>query len=51
MMGHNIHFEGVICKIIPKLSLLPLLTCIWNTDIRLVVGLSRDPKKVASKDM
>ena len=29
MMGHNIHFEGVIWKIIPKLSLLPLL--IWST--------------------
>ena len=25
MMGHNIHFDGVIWKIIPKLSLLPLL--------------------------
>ena len=29
MMGHNISFEGVIWKIIPKLSLLPLLT--WST--------------------
>ena len=28
-MGHNICFEGVIWKIIPKLCLLPLL--IWNT--------------------
>ena len=25
MMGYNIHFKGVIWKIIPKLSLLPLL--------------------------
>ena len=25
MMGHNIHFKGVIWKIIPKLFLLPLL--------------------------
>ena len=25
MMGHNISFKGVIWKIIPKLSLLPLL--------------------------
>ena len=29
MMGHNICFKGVIWKIIPKLSLLPLL--IWTT--------------------
>ena len=28
MMGRNIHFKGVIWKIIPKLSLLPLL--IWS---------------------
>ena len=25
MRGHNIHFKGVIWKIIPKLSLLPRL--------------------------
>ena len=30
MMGHNICFEGVIWKIIPKLSVLPLL--MWSTD-------------------
>ena len=30
MMGHNICFKGVIWKIIPKLSHLPLL--IWSTD-------------------
>ena len=30
MMGHNIGFEGVIWKMVPKLSLLPLL--IWSTD-------------------
>ena len=29
MMGHNMHFKGVIGKIIHKLSLLPLL--IWST--------------------
>ena len=29
MMGHNIYFKGVIGKIIPKLSRLPLL--IWST--------------------
>ena len=29
MIGHNIRFNGVIWKIIPKLSLLPLL--IWST--------------------
>ena len=29
MMGHNICFKGVIWKIIPTLSLLPLL--IWST--------------------
>ena len=29
MMGHNISFEGDIWKIIPKLSLLPLLA--WST--------------------
>ena len=29
MMGHNIRFEGVIWRIIPKLSLLTLL--IWST--------------------
>ena len=28
MMGHNMHFKGEIFKIIPKLSLLPLL--IWG---------------------
>ena len=31
MMGHNIHFKGVIWKIIPKLSLLPHL--IWTNDL------------------
>ena len=31
MMGHNIPFKGVIQKINPKLSFLPLL--IWNTDL------------------
>ena len=35
MMGHNIRFKGVICKIIPKLSLLPLL--IWSPDARPVL--------------
>ena len=30
MMGHNISFEGEIQKIIPKLSLLPLL--FWSTE-------------------
>ena len=30
MTGHNICFKGVIWKIIPKLSLLPLLS--WSTD-------------------
>ena len=29
MMGHYIHFKGVPWKIIPELSLLPLL--IWST--------------------
>ena len=29
MMAHNIRFNGIILKIIPKLSLLPLL--IWST--------------------
>ena len=29
MMGHNISFKEIICKIIPKLSLLLLL--IWST--------------------
>ena len=31
MMGHNISFKGVLLKIIPKLSLLPLL--IWSTGL------------------
>ena len=31
MMGHKIRFKGVIWKIIPKLSLLPLL--IWSTEL------------------
>ena len=31
MMGHNVRFKRVICRIIPKLSLLPLL--FWSTDI------------------
>ena len=35
MMGHNIHFKGVIWKIIPKLSLLPLL--IWDTGECLII--------------
>ena len=30
MTGHNICFKGVIWKIIPKLTLLPLL--IWSTE-------------------
>ena len=29
MIGHNIRFKGIIGKIIPKLSFLPLL--IWGT--------------------
>ena len=29
IVGHNIHFKVVLWKIIPKLSLLPLL--IWST--------------------
>ena len=29
MMGHNICFKGIIWKIIPNLSLLPILT--WST--------------------
>ena len=29
MRGQNVHFKGVLWKIIPKLSLLPLL--IWST--------------------
>ena len=32
MMGHNICFKGVIGKIIPKLSLLPLLIWALNLD-------------------
>ena len=45
MMGHNIHFEGVIRKIIPKLSLLLL---IWSTvcenicnSVVIVIGVGR----------
>ena len=35
MMGHNIRFKGVIWKIIPILSLLPLLS--WSTGILTVL--------------
>ena len=31
IMGHNIHFKGVLWKIIPKLSLLLIL--IWSAEI------------------
>ena len=32
MVGHNIGFKGLIWKIIPKFSLLPLL--IWNIELQ-----------------
>ena len=38
MMGHNISFKRVIWKIIPKLSLLPLL--IWSTVICMITMIS-----------
>ena len=34
MRGHNVCFNGKIRKIIPKLSLLPLL--IWSTDFNYI---------------
>ena len=36
MIGHNKCFKGVIWKIIPKLSLLPLL--IWSTESSVIKG-------------
>ena len=36
MRGHNVCFYAKIWKIIPKLSLLPLL--IWSTEVGIVKG-------------
>ena len=42
MIGSKIHFKGVICKIIPQLSLVPLL--IWSTGKQYFIEFTEGPR-------